>query len=280
MTAYSASQLQYLDHLGIDVWVDRAELAAMTTQPEPAVMQGPASVENLQAQLASQQTAPQVSAPQVPVQTATQHIAPAPQPSIQQSQQPATQTQQPVSQPAQSGFQAVNAAPAVPSISTISAPAFPTQAHENASGTVDVVPATPNFNLQFWCYGSASSDGVWLLSDELELSRTHHMFAHNVANFLQGKKRKPRHVGIFSWPMLDAPNVDQSADVAKHYLMQHFTQLQQISSAKTIIAFKGCENWMSEQTHISIPFTITEVLQNPLHKKALWALLLPHKHLD
>jgi hypothetical protein len=106
------------------------------------------------------------------------------------------------------------------------------------------------------------------------------MFAHNVAHFLQGKKRKPRHVGIFSWPMLDAPNVDQSAEVAKHYLQQHFAQLQQISSAKTIIAFKGCEGWMSEQAHISIPFSITDVLQNPLHKKALWALLLPHKNLD
>ena len=80
--------------------------------------------------------------------------------------------------------------------------------------------------------------------------------------------------------MLDAPNVDQSADVAKHYLQQHFAQLQQISSAKTIIAFKGCENWMGDQVHISLPFSITEVLQNPLHKKALWALLLPHKISD
>ena len=269
MTAYSASQLQYLDHLGIDVWVDRAELAAMTTLAEPAAQQVPASVENLQAQLSAQPLA----SPQPPVQTqaaAANVTAPAAAPSVQtaDNQAPSEPTQQPAPQ----------AAP-ISNTPNIAAPAFPQQAHDNANSNV-VAEAAPNFNLQFWCYGSASTSGVWLLSDEVELSRAHHMFAHNIAHFLQGKKRKPRHVGIFSWPMLDAPNVDQSADVAKHYLQQHFAQLQQISSAKTIIAFKGCEKWMGDQAHISLPFSITEVLQNPLHKKALWALLLPHKISD
>lgn len=275
MTAYSATQLQYLDHLGIDVWVDRAELAAMIPAPvEPSVQQGPASVGNLQAQLSAQHVVPAA-----PASEQVQATAPAP------VQAPVNQTVQPVSQaqnPMQVGLQAANTvaqAPVTSGASNISAPAFPKKAHDSAADKQQIETA-PNFNLQFWCYGSASSDGVWLLSDEVELSRSHHMFAHNIAHFLQGKKRKPRHVGIFSWPMLDAPNVDQSVEVAKHYLQQHFAQLQQISSAKTIIAFKGCENWMSEQAHISIPFSITDVLQNPLHKKALWALLLPHKNLD
>ena len=277
MTAYSASQLQYLDHLGIEVWVDRAELAAMIPTPvEANTKQGPASVENLQAQLSAQQAVAPVTTTAQPQVAA--HTSDAPRVSVNQPAPPVSQVQNSM----QAGLQAANAvaqAPVTSGASNISAPAFPKQAHASATDK-SAVEVAPNFNLQFWCYGSSSSDGVWLLSDEVELSRTHHMFAHNVAHFLQGKKRKPRHVGIFSWPMLDAPNVDQSAEVAKHYLQQHFAQLQQISSAKTIIAFKGCDNWMGEQAHISIPFSITDVLQNPLHKKALWALLLPHKNLD
>ena len=77
--------------------------------------------------------------------------------------------------------------------------------------------------------------------------------------------------------MLDAPNVDQGASVAQHYLQQHLAQLQSISAAQTIIAFKGCETWLAEQAHISVPFSISELLQNPSNKKALWELLLSNK---
>lgn len=280
MSALSANQLHYLDHLGIDVWMSRDELAALTAdsstpqQVPQAIDSAPASntpvaepfVDPAPAfQQATAESQSVTSQPAMP-----KPIAPAPTPA-------------PVQQPAAD----LNVAPTnAPSnvASPVSAPAFPSQAHSQSAGvegtdqkTVGVVAPAPEFNLQFWCYGSTASDGVWIVSDESDLTREHHMFAHNLAQFVEGKKRKPKHVGIFSWPMLDAPNVDQGEQVAQHYLAQHIEQLQNISAKKTIIAFKGCDAWLANVPHICLPLTLSEVLQNPQCKRTIWQQLLAVK---
>ncbi len=145
-------------------------------------------------------------------------------------------------------------------------------APELPTGPVDTTPA-PRFNIQFWCYSS----GVWVISGEVELSPQHHMLVHNVAHFLQGKKRKPRHVGIFSWPMLDAPNIDQGADIATKYLKQHIEQLQNLTKCKKLLAFDESAKLLSDMSPLIVPCSLSELLTSVDHKKALWQQLLPHQ---
>ncbi len=103
------------------------------------------------------------------------------------------------------------------------------------------------------------------------------MLVHNIAQFVQGKKRKPRHVGIFSWPMLNAPNVDQGSDIASKYLGQHMAQLQELSPCKKVLAFNDCHTWFENMDAVNVPATISQLLQSVDGKKALWHQLIPHQ---
>ena len=133
--------------------------------------------------------------------------------------------------------------------------------------------AAPNFNIQFWCYSS----GLWIVSGKVDLLPEHHKLVHNIANFIQGKKRKPRHVGIFSWPMLDSPNIDQGPEVASKYLRDHIHRLQEVSAVNKVIAFSDCGDWMNHLNPITTQENIVQLLESPQSKKSLWQQLLPHQ---
>jgi hypothetical protein len=232
--SFSHSQLTYLEHLGIDVWLTRPAFEQDVVAP----VQATSALEKVRSELQGNVSpAPVVPAPP----------APSPVPA-----QVRTAAENPAARLAQIAPESLNQT--VPTSSASNTPA-------------------PRFNIQFWCYSS----GVWIISGEVELSPQHHMLVHNVAHFLQGKKRKPRHVGIFSWPMLDAPNIDQGGEIASKYLKQHIDQLQNLTKCKKLIAFDESSTWLTDMTPVVVPFTLSELLVSVDHKKALWQQLLPHQ---
>jgi hypothetical protein len=256
---YSAAQLTYLEHLGIDVWVPKV-MSIETAAPEA----GQSLVEQVQ-------TAPIESAvesysapshfedvPVVPVnrpqQVAPVHVATSP------IQMPPVKTQVPSS--------ALNSA----LTSGIPAPAFPQQAPIADSSVVSRV----EFNVQFWCYSS----GVWLIGGDVNVTPEQHKLVHNLAQFIQGKKRRPRHVNVFSWPMIDSPNVDQGEGIAAKYLLAHIERLQQACEQKTVIVFNDCDYFPSQIPHIKLGVSLQQLLNDPAAKKALWQQLLPLKFQD
>jgi len=241
---FSHSQLTYLEHLGIDVWLTRPAFE----QDVYAPVQATSALEQVRSELQGNAAQP-VAVAQMAAAPMTQAQEPAPQAAVQ----PTAVGDNPAARLAQ-------IAP-----TDLVAPAVPT-------GPVDTTPA-PRFNIQFWCYSS----GVWVISGEVELSPAHHMLVHNVAHFLQGKRRKPRHVGIFSWPMLDAPNIDQGSDIATKYLKQHIEQLQTLTKCKKLLAFDESANLLSDMSPLIVPCSLSELLTSVDHKKALWQQLLPHQ---
>ncbi len=233
--AFSHSQLTYLDHLGIDVWLTRPAFE----QAQPAPVQAASALEQVRSELQG-------------------NVSPAPV---------VTTSPAASSVPAQVSAAAENPAARLAQIApdNLVSTAAPAAA-------VSTTPA-PRFNIQFWCYSS----GVWIISGEVELSPQHHMLVHNVAHFLQGKKRKPRHVGIFSWPMLDAPNIDQGGEIASKYFKQHIDQLQKLTKCKKLIAFDESSTWLTDMSPVIAPFSLSELLVSVDHKKALWQQLLPNQ---
>jgi len=147
--------------------------------------------------------------------------------------------------------------------------------------TTEATPTlVPHFHLQFWCYRS----GFWFVSGMHGLAPQHHKFVHGLALYLQGpsqqRAQKPKHVGIFSWPMLDAPNIDQSETVARHYLRQHLSQLQQMSPCDTIIALDDAAQWLAdleEQTVVRLDTGLDLCLNSISEKKRIWGLLQAHR---
>ena len=131
----------------------------------------------------------------------------------------------------------------------------------------------PRFNLQFWCY----STGLWFVSSHAELLPEHHKFVHNLAQFLQGKKRRPRHVGIFSWPMIDSPNIDQGVAVAKKYLQQHMEQIQQISPYSKLIALDDADQWLPEEGLVSLKANLSTAFIGGAEKRRIWKILQEHQ---
>ncbi len=239
--AFSHSQLTYLDHLGIDVWLTRPAFE----QAQPAPVQAASALEQVRSEL-------QGNISPAPV-TAITAASPAEQAASSVPTQVRAAVENPAARLAQiAPNNLVSSAAPIASVSTT---------------------PTPRFNIQFWCYSS----GVWIISGEVELSPQHHMLVHNVAHFLQGKKRKPRHVGIFSWPMLDAPNIDQGGEIASKYLKQHIDQLQKLTKCKKLIAFDESSTWLTEMSPVVAPFSLSELLVSVDHKKALWQQLLPNQ---
>ena len=131
----------------------------------------------------------------------------------------------------------------------------------------------PRFNLQFWCYSS----GLWFVSCHNELLPEHHKFVHNLAQFVQGKRRRPRHVGIFSWPMIDSPNIDQGVEVAKKYLQQHMEQIQQLSPCSQLIALDNAAQWLPPQNLVSLGLDLSTCLARGDEKQRIWKILLEHR---
>ena len=131
----------------------------------------------------------------------------------------------------------------------------------------------PRFNLQFWCY----STGLWFVSCHNELLPEHHKFVHNLAQYLQGKRRRPRHVGIFSWPMIDSPNIDQGVDVAKKYLQQHMEQIQQLSPCSKLIALDAAAQWLPPEGLVSLDLDLANCLSRRDEKQRIWKILLEHQ---
>jgi hypothetical protein len=254
---YTGAQLAYLDHLGIDVWVTRESL--LNAEQQNSVVT---------TEQAMQHAAPvQATANQpVPVQPAQ---APVEMPA---HQVPTHQVTAAPIQPLQPTAQA-----AVPLVSTktgsplSAAPAFPVT-EPVVSNTGANQPA-PIFNIQFWCY----STGIWMVSGNVNLEPEHHKLVHNIAQFIQGKQRKPKHVGIFSWPMLDSPNIDQGPEVASKHLKDHILRLQDVSTVKKVVVFADCDDWFEHLNPVKLNVTLSDVLNNPEAKKSLWQQLIPHQ---
>ena len=258
---FSAAQLQYLEHLNVDVWVPR-DLPVAESLPIAEVAQVSSPIEALQETVNDPRFEPSVQAQSdtaaVQLQSAVQSSAPSA-----------------VGSPIECTAAVVNTMGASNGTSAMTAPAFP-QADPALSGSQSILPTTeqaPEFNIQFWCY----STGLWMVTDQVDLLPEHHKFVHNVAAFLQGKKRKPRHVGIFSWPMLDSPNIDQGPAVATKHLNDHIQRLTSVVPVKKIGAFGECEKWFADQPIVSSGLSLTSIFENPSFKKQLWQTLLPHQ---
>ena len=284
---FTGAQLEYLDHLGIDVWVPREQLLAQSAVPN---------------QVSDQAVTPPVNdgAYQAPPVNAIQNIRQATSPAAQSvnpsAQQPMSSEQQvPVNTAVQANQAMPNAASAnaetmpdvgagasVNSSPLNSAPAYPggdlsSLQPKNAEPVQQVnLEKAPEFHIQFWCY----STGLWLVSGNVNLEPEHHKLVHNIAHFIQGKKRKPRHVGIFSWPMLDSPNIDQGPEVAAKHLKDHIHRLQEISAVKKVVAFSDSDDWFSHLNPVKLDFTVDEVLHSASNKKSLWQSLLAHQIIE
>lgn len=263
---YNTAQLTYLEHLGIDVWVPKdipvvqavqvdAQQSVQNIQSEPVVSEvtsfsPPSHFEDVPATLETQNAQSAVQPPVPQVQPA-QGVAPSPV--------------APVNAPISAG--ALNSA----LTSSIPAPAFPKQIPAESTVTERV-----EFNIQFWCYNS----GIWFVSGDVNVTPQQHKLVHNLAQFLQGKKRRPRHVNVFSWPMIDSPNVDQGKDVASKYLQAHIERLQQACEQKTVIVFNDCEHFPETLPHIKLDINLQTLLNNPTLKPTLWQQLIPHQLRD
>jgi hypothetical protein len=262
---YTGAQLAYLDHLGIDVWVTRESLLNADQQNSivatEQAMQYAAPVQTMSNQAVPNQTVP-VQPAQAPVQMPAHQMTAAP---IQQVQP----TAQPI---AQSTTQAAVAlAPTKTGSPLSAAPAFP--ATEPVLSNIGTMQPAPIFNIQFWCY----STGIWMVSGNVNLEPEHHKLVHNIAQFIQGKKRKPKHVGIFSWPMLDSPNIDQGPEVASKHLKDHIHRLQEVSTVKKVVVFADCDDWFEHLNPVKLNVTLSDVLNSPEAKKSLWQQLIPHQ---
>ena len=257
---YSAEQLTYLTHLGIDVWVPK-DLPMVDTElntVEPVPMAAAASAE------------PSYTAPNhfedVPAVTQTvSHTAQVTQPQTAPVANPSVSVPT-ASVPLASGT--LNSAVS----SGIPAPAFPKQNQVDTTVTVSRV----EFNIQFWCYSS----GVWFIGGDVNVTPEQHKLVHNLAQFIQGKKRRPRHVNVFSWPMIDSPNVDQGEDIAIKYLSAHIERLQQACEQKIVIVFNDCDYFPSQIPHVKLEMSLQQLLNEPAAKKILWQQLLPLKFQD
>ena len=176
--------------------------------------------------------------------------------------------------PVNSGFMA-QASEALKASIAPSVAAMPNVQAQDTSvvSELQVPQQAPRFNLQFWCY----STGLWFVSSHAELLPEHHKFVHNLAQFLQGKKRRPRHVGIFSWPMIDSPNIDQGVVVAKKYLQQHMEQIQQISPCSKLIALDDAEQWLPEEGLVALKTNLSTALTGGAEKRRIWKILQEHQ---
>jgi len=273
---YNAAQLTYLEHLGIDVWVPKdvpvQALEEASVVSEPSVQQAvnpfestnefnaPTHFEDVPVQPVNQpasNTQPQVS-----------HSAQA-QPQV--AQQPAPQTPQIQAPNNQTPAPVANVQSAL--TSPLAAPAFPQSAKPNTQNQNEQATPSVAFHVQFWCYSS----GVWFISGDVNVTPEQHKLVHNLAQFIQRKKRKPRHVNVFSWPMIDSPNVDQGADVANKYLLSHIERLQDACQQKQVFVFNDCQYYPENLPHVKLNTTLQQLLSEPQAKRVLWQQLLPYQ---
>ncbi|EAT11737.1 hypothetical protein HF888_02850 [Bermanella marisrubri] len=257
---YDQAQLLYLKQLGIDVWVPRDALVDSNTADD--VEQSQASVEYNQAVHAQAETRPSQETPSAQTNPVVQAN------SSSLSNQPET-SQHALAKPV------VDTQSSAPQINVTSAPAFPLANPIAESSSTNIPPASqesvPEFTLNYWCYRS----GLWVVTAEANLTPQHHAFVHNVAQALQGMKSKPKHVGMFVWPMLDAPNVDQGESVAKRYLAEHFEQLKAFVEPKHLLCFAGSDQWLTELPSTGIDGTLAETMSSIDSKRALWQTIQP-----
>jgi hypothetical protein len=253
---YTGAQLAYLDHLGIDVWITRESL--LNAEQQNSIV---ATEQDTQytapVQTTDNQTVPAQPA-QGPVQMPAHQVTAAPIQQVQPIVQSTTQA-------------AVALAPTKTDSLLSAAPAFPVT--EPVLSNIGAMQPAPIFNIQFWCY----STGIWMVSGNVNLEPEHHKLVHNIAHFIQGKKRKPKHVGIFSWPMLDSPNIDQGPEIASKHLKDHIHRLQEVSTVKKVVVFADCDDWFEHLNPVKLNVTLNDVLNSPEAKQSLWQQLIPHQ---
>lgn len=265
---YNAAQLTYLEHLGIDVWVPKGVPVqpmqeAQVAEPIPTTVQEAAN----------------------PFESSNEFNAPPHFEDVPQAGQPMEQVAQssqshgeqvPVPQSAAPQISQTTPAPNLQSAlsSPLAAPAFPqTSSEVSSSPQAEQEAPSVAFHVQFWCYSS----GVWFISGDVNVTPEQHKLVHNLAQFIQSKRRKPRHVNVFSWPMIDSPNVDQGADVARKYLMSHIERLQQACEQTKVFVFNDCEYYPGQLPHIKLNTNLNTLLNDPKQKQQLWQQLLSHQ---
>lgn len=272
---FTGAQLQYLDHLGIDVWVPREQLLQAPIIPNQVEQSSAFNHSSMNdAPFAHHQDANvsvSVAADKASVQSIT---------SVQSTKPKEQAAKVAIGNQEETAGSPVDL-PQSKTKEGLSVPAYPGGNLDSALDKVSEpvgsnVQVAPVFNIQFWCY----STGLWLVSGNVNLQPDEHKLVHNIAHFIQGKKRKPKHVGIFSWPMLDSPNIDQGPDVASKHLKDHIHRLQEICAVKKLIAFEDCDAWFDHLSPVQLPFTLNDMLNNSENKKALWQQLISHQMAD
>lgn len=258
---YNTAQLTYLEHLGIDVWVPRdapVESAAVNRNDQQPVLPQAPVVHNEPVSY---------SAP-----SHFEDVPAAPQSAPVNSPQAVPVTQQAPIQTPVANEQVPSSVLNSALTSAIPAPAFPLKAQVQDDAAVSRI----EFNMQFWCYSS----GVWFIAGDVNITPEQHKLVHNLAQFIQGKKRRPRQVNVFSWPMIDSPNVEQGEEIAFKYLQSHIERLQQACEQKLVVAFKDCEYFPDYIPHVKLDVSLQQVLNDPLIKKSLWQQLQALKFQD
>lgn len=267
---YSAAQLTYLEHLGIDVWVPK-DMPVQPMQDAQVMSEAPPAPQAVNPFESNSEFSAPPHFEDVPVSNPAQQPQPV-QPSVNVPAQSVEPRQQGVAaQTEQAAAQPVSAPPAnfqSAITSNIPAPAFPKSMEPQANQTPSV-----EFHVQFWCYSS----GVWFISGDVNVTPQQHKLVHNLAQFIQRKKRKPRHVNVFSWPMIDSPNVDQGAEVANKYLLTHIERLQDACQQKQVFVFNDCQYYPANLPHVKLDTNLQQLLSEPQAKQALWQQLLPYQ---
>lgn len=266
---FNSTQLTYLDALGIDVWMPRdqsaLDAAIADTQVQSATQAGTSQSASVGSSNSTSNRAAAMAA-------ATELLNGSQ--SSKNSQPEAAVTQ---AAPAANPIPVVQSAPPVAEPKA-QAPTQPIQQPSQQEGQdASTINPAPYFTLQFWCYSS----GFWFVSAYQGIRPEHHKFVHNLALYLQGpsqgKKRKPKHVGVFSWPMIDAPNIDQSESVARTYLSQHIQQLQQMSPADKFIALDDSHHWLPSENRICLDTQLDNALSSSTEKLRIWQILQAHR---
>lgn len=263
---FNSTQLTYLDALGIDVWMPRDQSALDTAIVDTQVPSATQAGTPVNSSIGSSNRAAAMAA-------ATELLN-GPQPA-KNSQPEAAVTQ--AAAPAANPIPVVQAAPPVAEPKVQAPTQSVQQLSQQAGQDASTNHLAPRFTLQFWCYSS----GFWFVSAYQGIRPEHHKFVHNLALYLQGpsqgKKRKPKHVGVFSWPMIDAPNIDQSESVARTYLSQHIQQLQQLSPADKFIALDDCHHWLPSENRICLDTQLDNALSSSTEKLRIWQILQAHR---
>ncbi|MCY0964170.1 hypothetical protein [Parathalassolituus penaei] len=265
---------QYLQAMGISLWLPREELAnsapsrllplvgSSHTGPDEGRLAVAAAVARHQASGLLQDAAPTAAAPvQRP---ALREVAREPQ--------AAATLVQDVNQRLTSAPSTAPATVPVPAavVETAKAPEVP----EDADTSTDLTP--PRFLLLFVRVGGA---GVWVCDDPMAVRDMQQLAARVAA--VMGMAQVQTEVSEFRWPFIENAREDQSASVACQALKAQWQHLASQGVKYAIAMGQQAAHWLPRggAEGLWLPASVADILRSARHKRDLWQYLLQRSQL-